>query len=155
MLFFFLDPTSGMQDLSSLTSDQTHSPCSGSAESYARDHQGHPLEPLKESGGWDSIQDSMLAYRNLTVPRSVSYCGPPGKQSKHQLFEETGSKWPWSSPRSQFHSAETHTDEKVMLSQHGWCNYLLVTKFTVAILSHRRQSKVQLSWYVDMWKTPV
>ena len=47
MLFFFLDPTSGMWDLSSLTSDQTLSPCSGSAESYARGHQGHPLESLK------------------------------------------------------------------------------------------------------------
>ena len=39
--FFFFFGCS-MQDLSSLTRDQTHVPCSGSIESELPDHQGSP-----------------------------------------------------------------------------------------------------------------
>ena len=44
--FFFLAELHGIWNLSSLTRDQTHTPCSGSIESKPLDHQGSPWRDL-------------------------------------------------------------------------------------------------------------
>ena len=41
--FFLFAALQGMQDLSSLTRDQTCAPCSGSVESQPLNHQGNPF----------------------------------------------------------------------------------------------------------------
>ena len=50
VLFCFLTLLRGMQDLSSLTRDQTHAPCSGSVESQPLDHQGNPKASVWQGG---------------------------------------------------------------------------------------------------------
>ena len=57
MLCCFFGHTCGMQDIGSLTSDQTHTPCSGSTESWLLDldHQGSPV--LLFSSAYTSLWD--------------------------------------------------------------------------------------------------
>ena len=51
----------GMQDLSSLSRDQTQAPCSGSPESYPPDHQGSP---------WSLV---FLLKQNICIEESASW----------------------------------------------------------------------------------
>ena len=63
--FFWLR---GMRDLSSLTRDQTHTPCSGSAESYPVECQGSPTSLFYWNGSSSQFTNSVFTQSKIADP---------------------------------------------------------------------------------------
>ena len=72
--FFFFAAVCSMRDLSSLTRDRTHAPCTGSTESQPQAHQGSPnTESSRGVGIHRHLLPSPLSHSSLDL-RFFSRC---------------------------------------------------------------------------------